>query len=86
MEFVALEHVLHDMRLYKSPAEVKVMRRAAQIAAAAHLRAMRGTRPGMGEYEVEAVLLHEFLDGVQPYRRRRRQRLHPPLHREQRHA
>jgi Xaa-Pro aminopeptidase len=63
MEFVALEHVLHDLRLFKSPAEVKVMRRAAQIAAAAHQRAMRSTRPGMGEYEVEAELLHEFRCG-----------------------
>jgi Xaa-Pro aminopeptidase len=63
MEFVALEHVLHDMRLFKSPTEVKVMRRAAQIAAAAHRRAMRVTRPGMGEYEVEAELLHEFRRG-----------------------
>jgi Xaa-Pro aminopeptidase len=63
MEFVALEHLLHDMRLFKSPAEVKVMRRAAQIAAAAHQRAMRSTRPGMGEFEVEAELLHEFRRG-----------------------
>jgi len=63
MEFVALEHVLHDLRLFKSPAEVKVMRRAAQIAAAAHRRAMRSTRPEMGEYEVEAELLHEFRRG-----------------------
>ena len=63
MEFVALEHVLHDMRLFKSPAEVKVMRRAAQIAAAAHRRAMLTARPGKGEYEVEAELLHEFRRG-----------------------
>jgi Xaa-Pro aminopeptidase len=63
MEFVALEHVLHDMRLFKSPAEVKLMRRAAQIAAGAHRRAMSATRPGMGEYEVEAELLHEFRRG-----------------------
>ena len=60
VEFVALEHVLHDMRLFKSAAEVKVMRRAAQIAAAAHRRAMETARPGMMEYEVEAALLHEF--------------------------
>ena len=60
VEFVALEHVLHDMRLFKSAAEVKVMRRAAQIAAAAHRRAMQAARPGMLEYEVEAELLHEF--------------------------
>jgi Xaa-Pro aminopeptidase len=60
VEFVALEHVLHDMRLYKSPAEVKVMRRCARIAAAAHRRAMQTARPAMMEYEVEAELVHEF--------------------------
>ncbi len=60
VEFVALEHVLHDMRLYKSPAEIKVMRQSARIAAAAHQRAMRACRPGMMEYEVEAEFLHEF--------------------------
>ncbi len=60
VEFVALEHVLHDMRLYKSPAEVKMMRRAARIASAAHRRAMETARPKMMEYEVEAELLHAF--------------------------
>ncbi len=60
VEFVALEHALHDMRLYKSPAEVKVMRRSARIAAGAHRRAMQAARPGMMEYEIEAELLHEF--------------------------
>jgi len=59
-EFVALDHLLHDMRLYKSRAELAVMRRSAQIAVGAHLRAMRTTRPGMHEYEVMAELLHEF--------------------------
>jgi len=60
VEFVALEHVLHDMRLYKSPAEIKVMRRSAEIAAAAHVRAMQTCRPGMMEYELEAEYLHTF--------------------------
>jgi Xaa-Pro aminopeptidase len=59
-EFVALDHLLHDMRLYKSRAELGVMRRAAQITVAAHRRAMRATRPGRHEYEVMAELLHEF--------------------------
>jgi len=59
-EFVALDHLLHDMRLYKSRAELGMMRRAAQIAVAAHRRAMRATRPGRHEYEVMAELLHEF--------------------------
>src|SRR5690606_19439044 len=46
-EFVALEHLLHDMRLYKSSAEIKTMRKAARISAAAHRRAMQACRPGM---------------------------------------
>jgi len=59
-EFVSLEHLLHDMRLYKSPVEVETMRRAARIGARGHLRAMRACRPGLHEYELEAELGHEF--------------------------
>ena len=59
-EFVALGHILHDLRLYKTRDELRVMRKAAQIAAAAHVRAMRAVRPGMNEHEIEAELLHEF--------------------------
>lgn len=59
-ELVALDHLLHDMRLYKSRAEIAAMRRAARIAAGAHVRAMRATRTGLREYEIEAEYLHEF--------------------------
>ena len=59
-EFVALDHLLHDMRLYKSRGELETMRRAAQIAARAHVRAMRFCQPGMMEYQVEAEIRHEF--------------------------
>jgi Xaa-Pro aminopeptidase len=59
-EFVALRHVLDDMRLYKSRAEQVNLRRAASIAMGAHRRAMRFARPGRMEYEVMAELLHEF--------------------------
>jgi Xaa-Pro aminopeptidase len=59
-EIVALDHVLHDMRLFKSRLEIDVMREAADIAARAHIRAMRYCRPGRKEYEVMAELLHEF--------------------------
>ena len=51
---------LDDMRLVKDEHELRVMRRAAGIAAAAHRRAMQSTRPGRNEHEVEAELLHEF--------------------------
>ena len=59
-EFVSLEHFVHDMRLYKSRAEIKTMRQAANIAARAHKRAMGLCQPGMMEYELEAEFLHEF--------------------------
>lgn len=56
-EFLALGYLLHDMRLYKSAAEIKLMRRAAKVSVAAHRAAMRCVRPGVAEYEVEAELL-----------------------------
>jgi Xaa-Pro aminopeptidase len=59
-EFVALNHVLDDMRLYKSVPEQASLRRAAQIAVGAHRRAIRFARPGRMEYEVMAEVLHEF--------------------------
>jgi Xaa-Pro aminopeptidase len=59
-EFVALDHILHDMRLYKSRSEISAMRKSARVAVAAHKRAMRVTRPGLYEYEVEAEFIHEF--------------------------
>jgi Xaa-Pro aminopeptidase len=60
-EFVALKHLLHEMRLFKSAAELRLMREAARITAAAHRRAMRACRPGMTELALEAELQHEFL-------------------------
>ncbi len=59
-EIVALDHVLHDMRLFKSRAELDVMREAARIGAAAHVRAMRACRPGRTEFEIAAEIVHEF--------------------------
>jgi len=59
-EFVALDHLLHDMRLYKSRGEISAMRKSAKVTVAAHKRAMKITRPGMFEYEVEAEFIHEF--------------------------
>ena len=52
--------LIDEMRLVKDAAELATMRRAAEISAGAHRRAMRATRPGAWEYEVEAELLHEF--------------------------
>jgi Xaa-Pro aminopeptidase len=59
-KFVSLEHLLHDMRLYKSRSEIRVMKTAAKVACRAHRRAMQACHPGSYEYEIEAELLHEF--------------------------
>ena len=48
--------ILHEMRVLKSADEVEIMQRAADIAAEAHVEAMKAIRPGMMEYEVEAML------------------------------
>ncbi|MHB8716814.1 MAG: Xaa-Pro aminopeptidase [Sulfuricaulis sp.] len=62
-EFVDLNHILHEMRLFKGPEEIRLMKRAAKISAQAHRRAMQTCRPGMMEYEIEAELLYEFKKG-----------------------
>jgi Xaa-Pro aminopeptidase len=59
-EIVALDHVLQDMRLFRSRGEVETMRAAARIAAQAHVRAMRACEPGKREYEIAAEILYEF--------------------------
>ncbi len=60
-QFNSVGHYVHEMRMYKSREEIKTMRRAAQISAAAHRRAMEICKPGLFEYQVEAELLHNFM-------------------------
>jgi len=59
-EFLELGHLLHELRLFKSPGELKLMRRACSIAAEAQMAAMRATRAGGHEYEVEAALQYTY--------------------------
>ncbi|WP_215845680.1 Xaa-Pro aminopeptidase [Candidatus Pantoea bituminis] len=51
---------VHEMRLFKSPDEIEILRRAGKISALAHTRAMEKCRPGMFEYQLEGEILHEF--------------------------
>lgn len=60
VEFIDVSALLHEMRLIKSPAEAAVMRKAAEISADAHVRAIKACKPGMFEYELEAEIMHEF--------------------------
>lgn len=62
-EFVALDHLLHDMRLYKSRSEVSAIRKAVKISIKAHKRAMQICSPEMMEDQIEAELLYEFMRG-----------------------
>ncbi|MGB8635865.1 MAG: aminopeptidase P N-terminal domain-containing protein [Rhodanobacteraceae bacterium] len=65
--FVALGHLLHDLRLYKSRNELRLMKRAAKVAVTAHLEALRLVRPGASEYQVEAELLRSIRSqGAEP--------------------
>ncbi|GMU45505.1 MAG: Xaa-Pro aminopeptidase 1 [Porticoccaceae bacterium] len=59
-EFVDLDHLLHEMRLFKSAKELGVMRKAGAISARAHCRAMRAARPGLYEYQLQAEIEHAF--------------------------
>jgi Xaa-Pro aminopeptidase len=57
---IDLSDFIHEMRLIKSKSEIKLMRRAATIAAEAHIRAMKACKPGLNEYQLEAEILYEF--------------------------
>ena len=52
--------LVHEMRLFKSPEEIDILRRAGEISALAHTRAMQTCQPGMFEYHLEGEILHEF--------------------------
>ena len=52
--------ILHEMRLIKTDEEVDLMQRSADIASEAHREAMKTARPGMNEFEIEALVEYVF--------------------------
>jgi len=60
-EFLNLDHLLHDQRLFKRASEIRIMKAAAEISAEAHCGAMKLCKPGLYEYELEAEILHTFM-------------------------
>lgn len=60
-QLVAVDRVLHEMRLLKSPAEMAVMQRAADISSQAHREAMALCKPGLYEFHLDAALMHHFM-------------------------
>ena len=64
--FVEPSTILHEMRLIKDAGEIDAMRRAAAITRLGHVAGMRATRPGLNEYELEAIIEHAYrVNGAQ---------------------
>lgn len=61
-ELVSLEHTVHEMRLIKSPEEIKLIQEAIDVSAKAHVRAMQSCQPGRYEYQIEGEMVHEFIN------------------------
>ncbi len=66
-EFIALDELVHEMRLFKSDYEIDLMKKAAQISVAAHKRIMQYCQVGHYEYQLEAELLHTFMQAGSRY-------------------
>ena len=87
-EFQPLQRLLHEHRLFKSPAEQRLMAAAGDITARAHMDAMQRCRAGLTETQLEATLVHTFMqaggarDGVSVHRCRGAQRLRHALRQE----
>ena len=60
LQAIDIRLIVDEMRLVKSAPELDIMRQAGKISAAAHVRAMQFTRPGVAEYQIEAEMLHTF--------------------------
>jgi len=60
LAFIDIRPAIHEMRLMKSPAEMALMRKAAEISADGHTRAMQICQPGLYEYQLEAEITYEF--------------------------
>src|SRR5512133_273717 len=59
-EIIEPSTVLHEMRMVKSPAEIDNLRRAIAITAEGHDALLNAVRPGIAEYELEAVLRGKY--------------------------
>ena len=62
-----LSKVLDSMRRRKSEGEINIMQKSANIAAEAHIHAMRITKPGKYEYQIEGEILNQFMQNGARY-------------------
>lgn len=58
--FADIIPTIHEMRIFKSLDEIKIMQKAIDITAKAHVKAMQFCKPGLYEYELEAELNYIF--------------------------
>jgi len=54
-----LSVIIHEARLFKSPDEIKLMKKASEISANAHVALIKACKPNQMEYELEALFLYE---------------------------
>jgi Xaa-Pro aminopeptidase len=57
---VDLRQTIDRMRVKKSPEEISLMRHAARASVAGHIQAMKSARPGMREFEIQALVEYVF--------------------------
>ena len=53
---------LDSMRRVKSSREIELMQQAADIASNAHVKAMRASYPGIGEWQIQSIIESHFTD------------------------
>ena len=56
-----LAPLMHKLRIIKDPVEIDIMQKACKITEAGFRRLLGFVKPGVGEWEIEAELLHEFV-------------------------
>lgn len=56
-----LSPLMHQLRLIKQPEEIGMLRKACEITGSGFQRVLKFLRPGVGEWEIEAELAHEYL-------------------------
>ncbi len=60
-QYLRAAPVLRELRAVKSPAEVALISKACKITDDAFFRVLKFVKPGVGEYEIEAEIIHEFV-------------------------
>jgi Xaa-Pro aminopeptidase len=60
-QYSRLTPLLHKLRIFKSDGEIAFTRKACDITEAGFRRVLGFVKPGIGEWEVEAEFIHEFV-------------------------